>query len=356
MILIFTSAKDGRPYYMRDLLNVCCEPSGRIITFGYRNKWVAKKLQSVANLDGKDALIIFSEHDASDPPRFRYHPIRWAKIIRPSSECGSVTIPLQLAGLFDYQKYAGQLPANMTEIGPTASSADGKASPASESHHIALVRESKDCDKSDFSGDWLPLVEYMSRLEGLRSCTFFHEQEDGLPGGKITPLSSTATSEPGKLQYSVEAGKSYQVTYKVFFGEGAAQKPMKIGVSEKVASIGGPFVSQWSSGFEASFVLNFSRSFESDTATLSVTVPPKTEDKIEAPEIHALLKVNAPWYVLPGAIVCMVMGSALISLGPDSGLGPGLATNLMLMTKGIGMFVLAFGSWLGFRKLPFAGG
>lgn len=356
MILIFTSAKDGRPYYMRDLLNVCCEPSGRIISFGYRNKWVAKGLQSVANLDGKDALIIFSERDASDPKRFRYHPIRWAKIIRPSSEGGSVTIPLQLAGLFDYQKYAGQPPANMTEFGAIASSADTQASPAAENHQIALVRESKDCDKSDFSGDWLPLVEYMSRLEGLKSCTFFHEQTGGLPVNKITPLSSRATSEPGKLLYSVEAGSSYQVTYKVFFGEGAAQKPMKVSVSEKVASIGGPFVSQWSSGFEASFVLNFSRSFESDTATLSVTVPPRTEDKIEAPEIHALLKVSVPWYVLPGAILCMVAGSALISLGSENGFSPALGNNLMWTTKVIGMLVLAFGSWLGFRKLPFTGG
>lgn len=342
MILIFTSAKDGRPYYMRDLLNVCCEPSGRIITFGYRNKWVAKELQAVANLDGKDALIIFSERDAGDAHRFRHHPIRWAKIIKPASECGSVTIPLQLAGLFDYQKYDGQPPASMTEFGPNGSSADGQASPAA-THPAALVREYKDCDKSDFSGAWLPLAEYMSHREGLKSCTFFHEQEGGLPGSKIPPLSSTATSEPGKLQYTVEAGKSYQMTYKVFFGEGAAQKPMSIGVDEKVASIGGPFVSQWSSGFEATFVINFNRSFESETSMLSVTVPPQTEGKKEAPEIQALLKVKVPWYVLVVAIIGMVVGTWLISLQPE-------------WLKLSGALLLAGGSYLGFQKLPFAGG
>jgi hypothetical protein len=357
MILIFTSAKAGRPYYMRDLLNVCCEPAGRIITFGYRNKWVATDLRSGADLDGKDALIIFSERDAGDPTRFRYHPIRMAKIIKPASECGSVTIPLQLAGLFDYQKYNGQLPVGMADFGQNTSSKDGQTAAPAKTQEFALVREdSKGRDKSDFSGEWLPLVEYMSRLEGLKSCTFFHEQVGGLPGSKIPPLNSTATSEPGKLQYTVEAGKSYQMTYKVFFGEGSAQKPMSIGINEKVASIGGPFVSQWSSGFEASFVLNFSRTFESGTSTLSVTVPPKTEDKIEAPEIHALLKVKVPRYVLPSAIFLMIAGSVLISLAEDPAFSQSLAFNLLLLVKGAGAFALGVGSWIGFQKLPFAGG
>jgi len=342
MILIFTSAKDGRPYYMRDLLNVCCAPSGRIITFGYRNKWVAKNLQSAGKLNGKDALIIFSERDTSAPRRFHYHPIRWAKILEATTESGSLTIPLQLAGLFDYQKYGGQPPTSMTVFGQNEPSGDGQATPSVETHQAALVREYKDCDKNDFSGEWLPLVEYMSRLEGLKCCTFFREIEGRLTGSKIPPLSSTATSEPGKLQYTVKAGKSYQMTYKVFFGEGAAQNPMSIGVCEKVASIGGPFVSQWSSGFEASFVINFSRSFESETSMLSVTVPPQTEGKKEAPEIHALLKVKVPWYVLVVAIVGMVLGTWLISLQPE-------------WLKLSGALLLAGGSYLGFQKLPFAG-
>jgi hypothetical protein len=115
-------------------------------------------------------------------------------------------------------------------------------------------------------------------------------------------------------------------------------------------------VSQWSSGFEASFVLNFSRSFESETSTLSVTVPPKTEDKIEAPEIHALLKVKVPRYVLWCAIILMVFGSVLISLAEEPAFGRDLAFNLMMLVKGAGAFSLGVGSWIGFRKLPFAGG
>jgi hypothetical protein len=347
MILLFTSAREDRPYHMRDLLNVCCGPTGTEIQFGYVKKWVAENLKSGERLKGQDALIIFCERDPGGAKIFNYHPIRLAKITVVNCESDSLTIMLQLAGLFDYEKYASKIAQRMAEFEQYVLSSEDQPTPSAKTHHPSFVREDKDWDKNDFSGKWLPLVEYVGHLQGLKSCIFFRELETSLPGSKMPPLYSRKSTEAGKLQYSVEAGKSYRATYRLLFGEGAIQRPLEIVVSDKVASVGGPFMSQWSSGIEESFVLNFTSSFVSGISTLSVKVSPQIAGKIEAPEIQALLKVNVPWYVLPSAITLMTLGSLFISWQPEQ------VGNFILLTKGAGLFAMALGSYIGFRKLPF---
>lgn len=355
MILLFTSAREDRPYHMRDLLNVCCAPPGTEIQFGYVKKWVAENLKSGERLTGQDALIIFCERNTDGAKYFNYHPIRLAKITVAKSESDSLTIILQLAGLFDYEKYASKIAPRMAEFEQYVLSSDDQPTPSTKTHRAAFVREDKDWDKNDFSGNWLSLVEYVGRLQGLKSCIFFCELETGLPGSKMPSLYSRKTTESGKLQYSVEAGKSYRATYRLLFGEEAIQRPLEIVVSDKVASVGGPFMSQWSSGVEESFVLNFTRSFESEISTLSVKVPPQAAAKIEAPEIQALLKVNVAWYVLPSAITLMTLGTLLISWQPGGDANAAPLGSLVWATKAVGAMALALGSYIGFRKLPFSG-
>jgi hypothetical protein len=160
--------------------------------------------------------------------------------------------------------------------------------------------------------------------------------------------------QAGRVQYSVYAGKSYEVAYKLFFGEKAVQRPLEVVISETIASIAGPFLRQWCSGIEASFVLHFRRSFEAETSTLTVRTRPSESGRVESPEFQSLVKVNVPRYVLPSAISLMTVGAVLISLAPEHLGHEGQTRNLIWLAKELaGALSLSYGSYIGFRKLPF---
>src|ERR1051325_4840442 len=114
MILLFTSARPDRPLYRRDLLNVCCGPTGTRIQFGYDIDWLAESLQSAEALKrivGEDALVIYCEKNSNESfPIFTYHPVRLAKIVNTLPEFGSATIEIELRGFFDYQRFKGANP------------------------------------------------------------------------------------------------------------------------------------------------------------------------------------------------------------------------------------------------------
>jgi hypothetical protein len=346
VILLFTSKRDDRPYHTRDLLNACCVPSGTEIQFGYRNKWVADNLKSGERLTGQDALIVFCERDTTGKGIFNYHPIRLAKILNGHPENDSLTIILQLGGMFDYEKYSSQVSHCMEIFKQYVLSNDDQPTPSNTAHHPRFVREDRDWDRSDFAGKWLPLVEYMGALEGLKECIFFCELETSIAESKMRPLSSGKSMSSGTLQYSVEAGKSYQVGYRLFFGQTAAHRPVEIVVDEKVATVAGPFLNQWSSGIEAKFVVNFRRSFEAEISILSVKASTHPQGNIDSPQIAVLLKVGVARYVLYGAIGLMTVGVFLLG-------NPFQMCRLEWLPKVLGLAAFATGSWIGFRKLPF---
>lgn len=97
MLLVFTRARRDRDNHRRDLLTVCCAPDGAHVQFGYDKKWVPQALWDKIKLEKQPALIIYCENpDPNEWAKYRYHPLRFARVVNAQVLDASVNIMLEL--------------------------------------------------------------------------------------------------------------------------------------------------------------------------------------------------------------------------------------------------------------------
>lgn len=364
MILVFTSVKDGRPWYKRDLLNVCCEAQGTRIQFAYRIGWVAENLRSPEQLKGQEALIVFCERKSSGGRLFTYHPVRQAKIVDPNPEFDTMTLSLELRGFFDYDRYRGQMD-NLVEKFQTYVTQSEEQPTPSDPAKARFVRVESVWEKAAFTESWTPLIDHVRNLDGLNDSIFFCVQNRSEFGGPPSPLFPNPVADRNKTTYVLKSGASYEVSLHVIEGSQATFQDPELVVKDAVGSVSGPFVRQRSAGLQADFVLRCKRSFEEDTCMVSLRVPRSQPNSVRSPEIHALLKLGVRKGILLVAVSMLTIGGFLVSLTPD--LASDLAHwvggddtswiavhrfSVSALSKLLGLAALAIGSYIGFRKLP----
>jgi hypothetical protein len=342
MILLFTTLAPDRPLYKRDLLNVCCEPVGAAITFGYKTKWIAENLRSASSLQDKIAAIIFCEH--AEGASFTYHPLRSARISAVRTEYEALTLDLELGGFFNYERDKKQIDDVIHRFQEYVRSSDARPDVSLRSEDRRYVRWESDWDASDWSGTWLSLVNHIRRRVGVEDATFIGTDSSSAADAGPGALLPQCRYESGRAIHRVLGGSSHEITLRVISPKGEYLLP-ELTIKDTVASVSGPFVRQRSADVEATFVLTFKRSFEAETSMLMVRVPPGAPNTLRSPELRAEVHVDIRHSTLYAAIALLVLGSLLESIDFKD---PWRTSAI----KVGGAALLAIGAYIGFRKLP----
>src|SRR5215213_1777828 len=212
MILLFTTSSDSRPLYRRDLLNVCCEASGTFIRFGYDIDWIAENLRSRVQLrdtNDLEALIIYCEVTDTPERYYTYHPIRWATIANTYLEHKSATLELKLGNFFDYAK--DNVSDVISEFQDYVLRSNDNPSQA-DRRNRRYMRTDRNWRLDYVSSNWLPLVRYVRRLNGLGGCYFFSVQRPENFGETPSFILNEYKFDQSRTAYIFKSGKSYEVS------------------------------------------------------------------------------------------------------------------------------------------------
>lgn len=361
MILLFSKVDAKRPYYKRDLLNACSAYAGARLQLAYQiDRWVSEPLRQGDRFTGRDALFVFCERlPGQSYTETRFHPIRFGKIERASSEHGYLTLELALNDFFDLRKYASQ--PNFLE--------DFRKWIVSSAYHPALDRKDARfaCEYDETYGqsrcdEWQPLAEHMGTLEGLSDSAFLQCEisEKTGRGRKLEPRYLD-----GHAEYEVKAGTELQVTSLIHFGRQAMHKEPTLSFSNSIASITGPFVSQRSCGVQAMFSVRLKRTLEPEDGRMALRVPPGTPDVVVSSETSALVRVTTSSMLLWGIVAAVSLGTLMAAITQEQVtwlvqlLGVAWlkahTAPAAVVIKIAGVLAIAWGARKGFSKLPIKG-
>lgn len=368
MILVFTSVypkEEERPWYKRDILNVCCEPKGAQIQFAYRKVWIAENIQSADQLDGKEALIVYCERKNSliknqfSTGYFTFHPLREAIINNATDEFANTTISLQLGNFFAYETFDGNFPVDEFQEYITRS-ADNPNHPSRAGR---FVRGEERWDKVVSCENWMPLVQYVGTLAGLDDSVFFCAQRKF--GGPPIPLFPESKEEDSRTIYVLKSGLGYPLSFHLIAGSKASYKDPELTLTPGLGSVAGPLVRQRSAGLQVDYVVQCKRSFEEEIGMLSIVVPPLKPGIFRSPAFNVLVRLSIRRGFLILAVLLLTFGAFLVAMTPDtvkdsaSLLGGSVGNwisihkdSITWLSKFIGLVMMAVGSFVGFRKLP----
>lgn len=374
MIYLFTAIPPERPYYKRDLLNICCHQINIDMQFSYRELWVEKKLRKniKKELENKDAMIVYCEFDRlKSPPDYKYHPVRLVNILKVLPEGELTTIFFRLGAFFDYKKFRANISNVIQEFRQFINRMENKPVPQDDNVTKYFVQKNIDWHKEYFSIDdstWIGLLNYMREREYLKDSTLF----------KIEKFSKVKNLKKAKLKdliplnylnnkptYKLRSGNNYQFTFQVLPRIEGSFKLPKINMSEVIASIIGPFFIQEAPELKVDYVIHCKKSFRTEPSTLSIFVPSDDEEDVQSPIFNFMAHVFPPRWHIMSIFILVLLGSFLISLGPDYLKSIGslvscsiekfLRENIAFISsvsKGLGASFLAIASWLALRKLP----
>src|ERR1700735_1045189 len=97
----------NRPFYKRDVLNLCCYPEHDRLNLAFKKKWVEASVLSTISatplhLHNFLALVIFCEEIADEAVKkathevYNFHVVRKAKILKAMDSGAAITFELEL--------------------------------------------------------------------------------------------------------------------------------------------------------------------------------------------------------------------------------------------------------------------
>ncbi|MFX0139766.1 MAG: hypothetical protein ACFFDN_39365 [Candidatus Hodarchaeota archaeon] len=372
MIYLFTAIPPKRPYYKRDLLNICCHHLDVDIQFVYHKSWVEEYLrENTAELENKEAVVVFCEfRQTKSSSKYIYHPVRLTKILGVLPEGEFITILFKLGGFFDYKRFEDNLRVVVDEFQNLINSMKYKPTPQ-EKIKKYFVSSYTDLRKDRFSVDeaaWNGLIDYMRDLQSLKDSTFFKikkfSEVKDFPKSKLKDINPENLLS-NKPAYKLCSGKAYLTTLQVFQRKKGTFLYPIIEISETVASITGPFLRQAPPELEVDFVIYCKKTFDIEPARLSIFVPPGRSHKFQSPVFDFIAYVSRPIKHIILFFVLIMCGLLFISFGPDYLTSVGsliscsskqffIKNGLLFSTilKFVGGFLIALANFLALRKLP----
>ena len=211
-LVLFSS--NSRPEYMQDNLRILAYPSGHIMHYRYRSKWVDQKLlndlmnnNKRKQLQGKEVLIITigNSRSSSEKASWEFYPIRKGKIVDIHEKNGVVHVYFQLSDkLIDYDKSV-QTALTISLRTSFSSYATYFQSLNKTIQNILLGLKEKPLERQ-----WGNLVDILSNDPDFKDVLFYRFEllpADNPENQVINPITHNQTSL--KSKYKVQCSKEY---------------------------------------------------------------------------------------------------------------------------------------------------
>lgn len=369
-IYLFTTTKNS--LYKRDLLNVCCFADGWVVEFGYKPDYVPVPLitNPVERLDDHPVVIVFCEPVAEADIYYRYYPIRKGTIgtsRKDFSDC--LTIPITLGPVFNYS--SGDVDKKIEEFQKFVDGSDHRPqtrrSERLNKKPNIFVRKAEDFFPAEcwqpWDRCWYSLAARMCEKKGLSDSYFVRLDPDGKAAtpsrgrGFPTPV----IDESGRPKWTLVAGESYELRLEV---KTKAKPPVLIpsvtARGELLYTVG-PFERQSGDGTRVEYVLAPKRNFQQEYSLFEVRVDPDKDGNSRSSEIGGVLEITPKSSLLWATVICLVAGTATLSLdsalleewfGKPDGTTYWHGKTALAIAKLVGMSLVGYGTFQGFRKLP----
>lgn len=358
-----------RPYYKRDVLNICCAPAGESISLSYKHDWLTKGVldRVQANqVKGLEALLIFCAETTAEEI-YSFFPLRYAKVVDVFNSGDGTTLFLQAAQFCTYdEKMHATIQKWLRDVAsqhPAHPASNGKAHP--DAKFVRIVDSKFTIEKA--ANGWEALVDKVSRVNGLSDSVFFIATATTTNPVPVRIMDATSNNAAHRQECVVEKGAHKEIDLYVRSGSNAEFSPPTIDIRNDIASYSGPFVRQFQKGFVCHYIIDFKKGLDKESSLLRIGLPVEKAPLVfRSPEVSIHVISNAA-RGLPALVVFLLTAGTLItSLGPDS-LEPLLGMfswqgskeslgSLSAVAKAIGTLMFGVGAWLGFRELPFKGG
>jgi hypothetical protein len=411
-------SSDSSVRYLQDVLDCIAFPQGQIVQFRYDIKYVEPRISLwTKHSDGRlriprefdrSAQLIYAERQAVAPSlEFSFYPFRLARIIQirqigsalyvdlrlqefPSYESGvdaarhslaKVTEAIQaqpmypLPPLLDRKGLIWRDGVKVHVDGGTQASSGYffRVAPPNQQN---LVRVHSDDQRS-----WEQVVEVLGstkefaastffRLAGIRRARPWWLRWFGSYDGPVKQSTRFVESEywlPAGA-YAIVACRSYR----------PRSSPHRLERIINVTAEGDGFVGAWPQEImvdsrynEQRVILACKRVLDAIISPIVFSIAsdsPSLQNELKAPRVIGprvllLMRVYAPRWIVSTMFVCFILGTIILSLGPDSYLKlfntyqrlsgfVGWEGVFAAGGKLLGGFITAFGAYLGFRRLP----
>jgi hypothetical protein len=370
-------SQKNRPFYKRDVLNLCCYPEHDRLNLAFKKKWVeASVLSKISaaplHFHNFPALVIFCEEIADEAIKkathevYNFHVVRKAKILKATDSGAAITFELELlqfvAPPLDSSDTHKRLLKQSVEHPNYERMPDNSPDPRAK-----FVRRTKDDLHLKVVADWNNVVERLSGLNGIADSLFLIPTDARAYQYPSFPLRASVSPLDDRTVASVRRGSETAFHLYAVPGTRIAFTPPTIEVSESVARVSGPYIRQYGNGYLLVYYLQVKSGWDSDNAMLRLATTAKDSSGnilYYSPEIAIHLRIVARIGLMTLVVAMLGLGTFLASMDKEtlhSLLDVAVSNTLkqdeivkhfLLAIKLFGSGLVALGAFVGFRKLP----
>jgi hypothetical protein len=361
-----------RPYYKRDVLNLCTYPVNSRLNLAFKKKWIPDSVLAKIDLTSSVlaesmALVIYCEEqtDKSSGAIYCFHVVRKARLLRAIDNGIAVTFELDLQAFVApevstsdvHQQLVAQSTEHPNYLRIDATRADPRAK---------FVRLTADNLRLRESTDWNEVVQRLTDLNGISDSLFFIATDSMAYQQPLFPLGARQSSRGDRTEATIRRGGEISLQLYAVPGDKMQFRAPTTTLSDSVGRVSGPEIRQYGNGYFLLYYVNVKSGWDDDRAMFRICISSDTSGDIifGSPEIAVHLKVKARLWMIIAIVALLGLGGFLTSLDketmqsilelitPDKAMAESIVKSWFLTLKIFGPRLIALGAFLGFRKLP----
>lgn len=303
--VVFVYSSDYRKLYKKDVYNVLSYPTGFVMHFRYRLKWVSDDLRKNLPIEGNEVVMIAAIiiNDDHEDIKFKFMPFRRGKVISIIKDGDTLHIYYEL--LKEWVLYD-----------------DSKGKDVN--FYDDLIKQN-DCpsngkfmcfgntNKFSFSKDpiaWVEIIERLVKFNRYKLSTFYRINNiSELPGGKLLEVEEFDRLTRG---FVLKKGKNYSIDITFNFGQNPPEKAkstlFKFDTFENLKIIPKELLL----GFRVDkkqFYLSVSR----QSSQIRTYISTKIENSLEGPNLEIPIKIKRRKFIY--ILYLIIISTGLILLG-----------------------------------------
>jgi len=363
LVIIATHAAPDKPAYRRDLLSCLAYPNDQLVSFLYRQKWIAPALLQPVESARRALLVYCEKADNGDgalgSAGYNYLPIRFASLVGlgPTALLNSPDDPY-LTASFRLGNFIAIAPGGVVATLDATNKQIGACefSPHKPPDSTKWVFEADDPDELEEAIDpvipWVTLVERLAHTSPLEGCTFvrftgINREGQPLPGTTPDVRPGTAKFVDAPV-YQLSSGATYRVELDYFSGPDVAVPPSpKTSGAGAAIQLSPAIFRSVGQTRKAVVALRCRPTYSTDLSVL--VLDHKGSEVGNAPRLEVVVAVNPAVFlrILPFVLVLGFAASSLAVTDFEESF-----RLLAGIAKLAGAMMVALGVWWGFRRLP----